>query len=180
MVIARGFAMLPNWPGFEERYQLKPAAVAGYPMYRGIARLFRMPVLAEPKEPAELARETVKALKDHTFVFAHFKDPDKTGEDGDLDKKVKSIEMIDQVIPEILEAKPDVMIITGDHSTPVAMKGHSWHPVPVLMKAPYVIGPYQESFDEVRCRHGELGLFRACELLPLAMAQAGKLKKFGA
>jgi 2,3-bisphosphoglycerate-independent phosphoglycerate mutase len=180
MIIARGFAKTPNWPSFAERFKLKPAAVAGYPMYRGVARLVGMPIVAQPTTAADVCAETAKALADYTFVFAHFKYTDKTGEDGDLAGKIKRIEEVDAALPTLLEADPDVLIVTGDHSTPPSMRGHSWHPVPVLMLAPHLRGGDGPGFDEVTCRSGQLGTFPARELIPMAMAHAGKLEKFGA
>ncbi len=179
-VLARGFAMLPNWPDFEERYKLKPAAVAGYPMYRGVSRLVGIPVFSEPKSGKEVCDEVVKAMKDHTFVFGHYKYTDKTGEDGDADAKAAAIEEVDKALPVILENEPDVLIITGDHSTPAAIKAHSWHPVPLLMKVPYPVGGHSDQFNEITCRQGELGTIYAREIIPLAMAHTLKLAKYGA
>ena len=180
MIVARGFAKHPSWPKFPDRYKLKPAAVAGYPMYRGVAKLVGMPVVSRPTTAADVCAEAVKAMQEHTFVFAHFKYTDKTGEDGDFAGKVKRIEEMDAAIPTLLAGRPDVLIVTGDHSTPCPMKSHSWHPVPLLMQAPYLRGGQVAKFDEVSCRGGELGLIQAKEILPLAMAHAGKLEKFGA
>jgi 2,3-bisphosphoglycerate-independent phosphoglycerate mutase len=180
MVLARGFAKYPAWPKFAERWKLTPAAVAGYPMYRGVATVLGMPVVARPTTAADVCAEAGKASRDHTFVYAHFKYTDKTGEDGDLAGKVKRIEEMDAALPIILEAKPDVLIITGDHSTPPSLKSHSWHPVPVLMLAPSLRGGQAATFDEVACRAGEIGTIPARELLPLAMAHCGKLEKYGA
>jgi 2,3-bisphosphoglycerate-independent phosphoglycerate mutase len=180
MIVARGFAKHPTWPKFPDRYKLKPAAVAGYPMYRGVAKLVGIPVVSKPTTAADVCAEAAKAMADHTFVFAHFKYTDKTGEDGDFDAKVKRIEEMDQALPTLLAAKPDVLIITGDHSTPCILKSHSWHPVPVLMMAPFLRGGQVAKFDEVNCRSGEIGTIPSRELLPLAMAHAGKLEKFGA
>ncbi len=180
MILARGFAKHPDWPKFADRYRLKPAAVAGYPMYRGVARLLGMPVVSRPTTAADVCAEAGKAMKDHTFVFAHFKYTDKTGEDGDIAAKVRRIEEMDAAIPALLAAKPDVLIVTGDHSTPAPLKAHSWHPVPVLMSAPHLRGGDAARFDEVACRGGQIGTILSKELLPLAMAHAGKLEKFGA
>ena len=180
MILARGFAKFPNWPRFPDRYQLDPAAVAGYPMYRGVARLVGIPVVAQPTTAADICAETVKAMADHTFVFSHFKYTDKTGEDGDLAGKIARIEEMDAALPTLLAGEPDVLIITGDHSTPPSLKAHSWHPVPVLMKAPHLRGGDGGPFNEVACRTGQIGTVPAKELIPLAMAHAGKLEKYGA
>ena len=180
MILARGFAKFPDWPRFPDRYQLKPAAVAGYPMYRGVARLVGIPVVAEPTTAADVCAETVAAMADHTFVFSHFKYTDKTGEDGDLPAKIERIEEMDAALPTLLAADPDVLIVTGDHSTPPSLKAHSWHPVPVLMKAPHLRGGDGGRFDEVACRAGQIGTVPAKQLIPLAMAHAGKLEKYGA
>lgn len=180
MILARGFAKCPNWPKFGERYKVKPVAVAGYPMYRGVATLMGMPVVAKPTAAADVCAETVKAMKDATFVFAHFKYTDKTGEDGDLAGKIQRIEEMDAAIGTLLAGKPDVLIITGDHSTPPSLKAHSWHPVPVLMHAPHLRGGGSARFDEIACRSGEIGTIPSKELMALAMAHSGKLEKFGA
>ena len=180
MILARGFARFPDWPTFAERFKLDPAAVAGYPMYRGVARLVGMPVAAQPTTAADICAEAAKAMKQHTFVFAHFKYTDKTGEDGDLAGKIARIEEMDAALPALLKADPDVLIITGDHSTPPTLRAHSWHPVPVVMKAPHLRGGDGPTFDEVACRAGQIGTIPAMQLVPLAMAHAGKLEKFGA
>ncbi len=179
-ILARGFAKFPDWPRFPDRYQLSPAAVAGYPMYRGVARLVGIPVVSQPTTAADICTEAGKALADHTFVFAHFKYTDKTGEDGDLDAKVQRIEEMDAALPTLLDANPDVLMITGDHSTPPSMMSHSWHAVPLLMKAPHLRGGDGMPFDDVHCRAGQIGTILAREMLPLAMAHADKLEKFGA
>ena len=180
MILARGFAEAPKWPSFQERFQMDPAAVAGYPMYRGVARLVGMPVVAQPTTAQDVCAETVKAMKEHTFVFSHFKYTDKTGEDGDLAGKVKRVEEMDAALPTLLDGKPDVLIVTGDHSTPPSLKAHSWHSVPVLMHAPSLRGGDGGRFHEIDCRGGQLGTLYAKHLIPLAMAHAGKLEKFGA
>ena len=182
MILTRGFAKFPHWPTFAQRYKLKPAAVAGYPMYRGVARLVGMEVVAEPTTAADVCAETARLLTDtdYTFIFSHFKYTDKTGEDGDLAGKIARIEEMDAALPALLDAKPDVLLITGDHSTPPALKAHSWHPVPVLMSAPYLRGGDGAAFNEIACRAGQIGIITSKELLPLAMAHAGKLEKFGA
>ena len=180
MILARGFAKLPDWPTFADRFKLRPAAVAGYPMYRGVARLVGIPVVSQPTTAEDVCAEAAKAAKDHTFVFAHFKYTDKTGEDGDLDGKVARIEEMDAALPILLDAKPDALLITGDHSTPPSLKAHSWHPVPLLMSAPALRGGDGGSFDEIACRSGQIGTILAREIIPLAMAHTGKLEKFGA
>lgn len=180
MILGRGFAKVPNWPTFAERWKLTPAAVAGYPMYRGVARLVGMPVLAQPTSAADVCAAAADAMKDHTFVFAHFKYTDKTGEDGDLPAKIARIEEMDAALPALLAASPDVLLITGDHSTPPSMMGHSWHPVPLLMAAPHLRGGDGGGFNEIACRSGQIGTISAKEIMPLALAHAGKLEKYGA
>jgi len=180
MILARGFAKHPDWPKFADRYKLDGGAVAGYPMYRGVARLVGIPVVSKPTTAADICAEAAKAMKDHTFVFAHFKYTDTAGENGDHQAKVARIEEMDAALPALLSGRPDVLLVTGDHSTPSVLKSHSWHPVPVLMHGPYIRGGQAARFDEVSCRGGEIGTIPSKELLPLAMAHAGKLEKFGA
>ena len=180
MILARGFAKFPDWPTFPQRFGMKAAAVAGYPMYRGVARLVGMQVAATPTTAEDVCKETVRAMGEHTFVFSHFKYTDKAGEDGDLPGKIERIEEMDAALPALLAGEPDVLIVTGDHSTPPSLKAHSWHPVPLLMKGPYLRGGDGESFDEITCRSGQIGTILAREIIPLAMAHAEKLEKFGA
>ncbi len=180
MIVARGFAKFPDWPTFEQRWKMAPAAVAGYPMYRGVARLMGMDVVSQPTSAADVCAGVAEAMKANPFVFGHFKYTDKTGEDGDLDGKIARIEEMDAAIPALLAAKPDVLIITGDHSTPPSMMAHSWHAVPMLMSAPHLRGGDGMPFNEVNCRAGQIGTILAKEIIPLAMAHAGKLEKFGA
>jgi len=181
MILARGFAKVPSWPKFPDRYKLRAAAVAGYPMYRGVARLLGIPVVAQPTSAADVCRETARALAEHTFVFAHFKYTDKTGEDGDLPGKIARIEEMDAALPALLEARPDVLLITGDHSTPSVLKGHSWHPVPVLVWSRYVRPQVSsEGFGERMCSQGSLGRLRSRELLTVLLANGLRLAKFGA
>ena len=180
MILARGFAKCPSWPTFAQRWKVNPAAVAGYPMYRGVARLLGMPIFSQPTTANDVCAEAAKAMKDHTFVFAHFKYTDKTGEDGNLPEKIARIEEMDAALPILLAARPDVLIVTGDHSTPPSMKAHSWHPVPMLMNAPHLRGGGPKTFDEIACRNGEFGTIYSRELMPLALAHSGKLEKFGA
>jgi 2,3-bisphosphoglycerate-independent phosphoglycerate mutase len=181
MVLSRGFAKLPDLPNFEERYKLKPAAIAGYPMYRGVSRLLGIDVYSQPTSAEDICKETVKALdEDFTFIFSHFKYPDKTGEDGDIEAKVAVIEEMDKALPILLNKPPDALIITGDHSTPAPLASHSWHPVPTLIKAPFLRGPFMDSFKEKSCLQGEFGTFYAKEMLPIAMAHTLKLEKYGA
>jgi len=182
MVLLRGFSQLPAWPGFPDVFGLRSLAIAAYPMYRGVARLVGMTATAVPEGPEHL----VRALEEHgagqDFVFLHVKATDKAGEDGDFDAKVASIEGADGVIPDLLATFPGVLLVTGDHSTPATMRAHSWHPVPFLIAG----GPGRGGssahggFGERACRQGSLGLIRGCELMPLAMARAGRLSKFGA
>jgi 2,3-bisphosphoglycerate-independent phosphoglycerate mutase len=180
MVTMRGIAMLEKPPSFEERFKTKAAAIAGYPMYRGVAGLVGMTVLP----PAETPEALIEGLKSHLgefdFFFLHFKKTDSTGEDGDFDSKVRATETFDGIVPGILEAAPDVLVVTGDHSTPSRLATHSWHPVPVVLRAASVRRDAVQSFGESACLSGGLGIFRAVDLMPLMLAHAGRLTKFGA
>lgn len=179
-ILLRGISQVPQIPTMEQRFGLKALAIAVYPMYRGLARLIGMdtpPVNGDIKEEIDFLRDNIE---DYDFFFVHIKKIDSYGEDGDFDGKAKKIEEFDSFLPEILSLNPDVLIITGDHSTPAIMKEHSWHPVPVLIHAPYVLGGLSGGFSERECLKGELGIFPAYNILPLALANAGRLKKFGA
>lgn len=182
MVLLRGFSQLPDWPRFPKVFGVRAAAVAAYPMYRGAGRLVGMDVVdAGESWESELAA-LERCWGDHDFFFLHFKKTDSAGEDGDFDRKVALIEEVDATIPRILDLDPDVLVVTGDHSTPPAMKTHSWHPVPVLLWAPDTVRPdLVERFGERPCLAGALGpRIPAPQLMPLAFAHAGRLEKFGA
>jgi 2,3-bisphosphoglycerate-independent phosphoglycerate mutase len=179
-ILMRGFSSTPHMPTFEEAFGLKALAIATYPMYRGLARLVEMDaplVEGTVQDEIEFLR---KRYRDYDFFFLHVKKIDSYGEDGNFGGKVERIEEFDRLLPEILKLKPDVLIITGDHSTPTLLKSHSWHPVPVLLKSPYVLGGLCSAFTERECTKGELGIFPTVNLMPLALAHSLRLKKFGA
>jgi len=179
-MLFRGFSQLPHIPLFEEVYGLKALCIAVYPMYRGLARLVGMDAPALEGDIREEIDFLKKHYDDYDFFFLHIKKIDSYGEDGNFRGKVSKIEEFDRALPLILALRPDVLIITGDHSTPAVLKSHSWHPVPVLLKSPYVLGSLCNAFTERECTKGELGIFRTIHLMPLALANAGRLKKFGA
>lgn len=178
-VLARGFAAYEGYPGFTERFGLKALAIAQYPMYRGVARLVGMEVREVPSTPSELPEILAKHYQDYDFFFLHFKYPDSRGEDGDFQAKVEAIEAVDPHIPSILELEPEVLVVTGDHSTPANFRAHSWHSVPVLLASPWA-RPTGDRFGESQCRLGDLGIFEGKHLMSLALANAGRLAKFGA
>jgi 2,3-bisphosphoglycerate-independent phosphoglycerate mutase len=178
-VLARGFAAYQGFPSFEDRYGLRSLAVAQYPMYRGVARLVGMDVKDIPSRPSELVDILKANIQDYDFFFLHFKYTDSRGEDGDFDAKVQAIESVDALVPGILEAEPEVLVVTGDHSTPATLGAHSWHSVPVLLTSPWA-RPTGEAFGETECRKGDLGTFEGKHLMSLALAHAGRLAKFGA
>ena len=178
-VLARGFAAYEGYPSFEQRFGLRALAIAQYPMYRGVARLVGMDVREVPASPHDLASLLEKHFADYDFFFLHFKYTDSRGEDGDFEGKVKAIESVDPLIAEILRLDPEVLVVTGDHSTPATYGAHSWHSVPVLLASPWA-RPTGEGFGESECRQGDLGTFEGKHLMTLALAHAGRLAKFGA
>jgi 2,3-bisphosphoglycerate-independent phosphoglycerate mutase len=176
----RGIAKDPGMPQMGDVYKLRCGAIATYPMYRGVAQLCGMTVLPTG-DTIESEVETLKAhWADYDFFFFHVKKTDSRGEDGDFDAKAKVIEHVDEVLPDILALRPDVVIITGDHSTPAALKSHSWHELPVLLWAQHIRPDGVAQFGERPCMAGGLGHIHHPDLLPLAMAYAGRLAKFGA
>jgi len=180
MILLRGFSQRPHLPTMSDIYQLKPAAIASYPMYRGLARLVGMVVFdTGPTIEEELATLT-ENYNDYDFFFLHFKGADAAGEDGDFARKVRVIEEVDKSLPALIKLEPDVIVVTGDHSTPAVLKGHSWHPVPVLLYSKWCRRDQVTEFSESACLLGGLGRLPATEIMPLAMADALKLNKFGA
>jgi len=180
MVLLRGFSKQPCFPTMSEIYKLKPLAIAIYPMYRGLARLVGMEV-AETGATLEDEFTTLKQnYANYDFFFLHVKWTDSAGEDGDFDRKVKVLEQIDAALPELISLEPDVLVVTGDHSTPAVLSGHSWHPVPVLLCSKYCRHDAIQSFSESAFIAGGLGRIHATQIMPLAMANALKFTKFGA
>ena len=180
MVLLRGFSQRPHFPSMSEVYKLKPAAIASYPMYRGLAKLVGMDVLSTGTTIEDEFATLKQNCANYDFFFVHIKAADAAGEDGDFKRKVKVIEQVDRVLPELTSLEPDVIVVTGDHSTPALLKGHSWHPVPLLLYSKWCRADGAKEFAESACLAGGLGRFPATQIMPLAMANALKLTKFGA
>jgi len=178
--LMRGIAHQPAIPLFEERYQLKPGCLAVYPMYKGLAQLVGMTKLEGPQTIAEQFERYLAEYDHYDFFFIHYKYPDMYGEDGNFEAKKKAIEDFDAALPLLLRKKPDVLAITGDHSTPCAIKGHSWHPQPVLIHSAYSGSDKLERFTETGANLGSLGVFEAKYLIRLMQANARMFDKFGA
>ncbi len=176
----RGFSAAPSIDGYEEVYGLKAAAIAVYPMYKGLAQLVGMEVVGTPGTLEEEIDVLEKAWADHDFFFVHFKYTDSRGEDGDFDAKVKMIEQFDSIVPRVMALEPTVLIVTGDHSTPARLASHSWHPVPALLVAETCRPDGLTAFGEQEALRGGLGHFPGVYLMPLALAHAERLAKFGA
>ena len=180
MILLRGYARYRRYPSIEERFGLNALAIASYPMYRGIARLLGMDIAM----PTDSIRAEVDSLRDnytkYDFFFMHVRPTDSRGEDGNFEAKVKVIEEVDTLIPLVTGLKPDVLVVTGDHSTPAVMASHSWHPVPVLLAAETCRPDRVERFGERDCSQGGLGRIPMVYLMGLALAHAKRLEKFGA
>ncbi len=180
MILLRGYARYRRYPSIEERFGLNALAIASYPMYRGIARLLGMDIAM----PTDSIRAEVDSLRDnytkYDFFFMHVKPTDSRGEDGNFEAKIKVIEEVDTLIPLVTGLKPDVLVVTGDHSTPAVMASHSWHPVPVLLAAETCRPDRVERFGERDCSQGGLGRIPMVYLMGLALAHAKRLEKFGA
>jgi 2,3-bisphosphoglycerate-independent phosphoglycerate mutase len=178
--LMRGIAHQPEIPLFEERYQLKPAALAVYPMYKGLAQLVGMKKIEGPQTIKQQFERYLAEYDNFDFFFIHFKYTDKYGEDGNFAAKKKAIEEFDAALPILLRKRPDVLAITGDHSTPVALHGHSWHPQPVLLHSAFSGSDKLERFTETGANTGSLGVFEAKYLIRLMQANARMFDKFGA
>jgi 2,3-bisphosphoglycerate-independent phosphoglycerate mutase len=176
----RGFANKPTLPTYQEVYGLKAAAIAVYPMYKGLARLVGMDVVGQATTLAEQIAQLKASWDEYDFFFIHFKYTDSTGEDGNFSEKVRRIEELDSVMPQIAALEPSVLIVTGDHSTPSFLQSHSWHPVPTLLVSNCCRPDPHTAFSETTCITGGLGHFEAKHLMTLALANAGRLGKFGA
>jgi 2,3-bisphosphoglycerate-independent phosphoglycerate mutase len=180
MVLLRGFSQRPKLPTMADIYKLKPAAIAVYPMYKGLAQLVGMEILKTGTNINEEFTTLRQSYASYDFFFLHVKWLDSAGEDGDFDRKVRVIEDFDSALAGIMSLEPDVIAVTGDHSTPAVLKSHSWHPVPVLLYSKWCRPDKASEFSESACLCGGLGHFPATQIMPLAMAHALKLAKFGA
>ncbi len=179
-VLLRGFSKYPTIPTLVELFKLRPAAIANYPMYKGLARLVGMEILKAGQNLSDLFDAAEKHYKDHDFFYIHVKKTDSAGEDGNFEAKKEAIEETDSYIPRLLALKPDVLVVTSDHSTPSLLKSHSWHPNPFLLFSENAIADKVMTFTEKECSQGYLGRFQAIYAMPLMLAHARKLKKFGA
>lgn len=179
-MVLRGFAAKPQLPGYADLYGFRAAAIAVYPMYKGLARLAGMTLVGKAQSLGEQIEELARHWEAFDFFFLHFKYTDSTGEDGNFAEKVRRIEEFDRALPRIEALRPDVLIVTGDHSTPSRLKSHSWHPVPTLLVADTCRPDGLTAFSERDCLRGGFGIFPAKHLMLLAMAHAGRFGKFGA
>lgn len=179
-LLLRGFSVLPNLPQLGEVHQMRCGAFAGYPLYRGVAGACGMEVVPCGKSFGDTLAEAERHWDRFDYFFLHVKGTDAAGEDGNLDAKVAVIEEVDAQLPDLLALEPDVLAITGDHSTPAPMKAHSWHPVPLLLNSARCFIDECTLFNETAAIRGHLGTFPAQDLMALMLANAGRLKKFGA
>lgn len=179
-VLLRGFDTHRELPQYRDRYGLRAAAIAVYPMYRGIARLLGMEVLGTPTGLDDQLALLADAWGDYDYFFFHHKGTDSAGEDGDRPRKIAAIEALDAIVPRLRELGPDVIAVTGDHSTPSQMAAHSWHPVPTLLWSARCGRDSVERFGERWCRHGDLGIRPMKDLMAFMLANAGRLQKYGA
>ena len=179
-LLLRGFAKRPNWPTIGDNLKLRAAAVAHYPMYRGLARLVGMQTLTVGPGIEDSVATLRENWDSYDYFFVHYKYTDTAGEDGDFDRKVSKLEEVDSQINELLELNPDVLMVTGDHSTPAVMASHSWHPVPFMLRSANARTDECDMFGETALLRGSLGTFPAKDAITLAMAHAGRLKKYGA
>jgi len=179
-MLLRGLAAKPSLPSLCDLYKLHCCAVATYPMYRGLARLVGMDVVETGTSIADEIATVARSWTDHTYFFIHVKGTDSAGEDGDYDRRVRVIEEMDEALPALLDLKPDVLAVTGDHSTPAILEAHSWHPVPLLLHSRYSRHSRANAFNESECARGNLGRIPAVHLMPLMLANGKRLQKFGA
>jgi 2,3-bisphosphoglycerate-independent phosphoglycerate mutase len=178
-LLARGIEPYDTFPSMGDRFGLRSAVHARYPMYRGVARLVGMDVPGVPASDEAAVAQLEANFRDFDFHFLHAKAPDARGEDGDFDAKVAAIETIDGWMPQVMALEPDVLLVTGDHSTPAGYGAHTWHAVPVLLHSRWA-RPTATSYSETACRGGDLGRVRGADLMSLALAHAGRLVKYGA
>jgi 2,3-bisphosphoglycerate-independent phosphoglycerate mutase len=180
MIVTRGFARLPDFPKVTDLYSIKAGAIATYPMYRAVAKLVGMEIVQTGPDVSDQIDALERVWGDYDYFFVHYKYTDSRGEDGDFEAKVARIEEVDGVMPRVTALEPDVLAVTGDHSTPALLGGHSWHPSPLLLRSRWERNDKVEEFGETACLMGAMGIFSAVDLMPLMLANAGRLNKFGA
>ena len=178
--LLRGFSKFPTIPTMQELFKVRPAAIANYPMYKGLGKLLGMEVMDVGSETGDLFDALEKNWANHDFFYIHYKKTDSAGEDGKFAAKVAAIEALDPFIPRLVALKTDVLVVTSDHSTPALLKGHSWHPNPFMLVSPTAGTDDVAAFTERACAKGILGRFRSISAMPLMLAHALKLKKYGA
>ena len=179
-LVLRGFSKRPNWPTMKQRYGLNCCAIAEYPMYRGLAQILGMEKLTTGSSPQDAFKTYVDNYNKYDFFFIHIKKSDSYGESGLFEDKVKVIETVDAALPVLESKMPDVLVITGDHSTPVLMKSHSWHPVPIMIYSEVCGADQTKKFTESECNVGGLSTFPSRHLMSIILANALKLSKYGA
>ena len=179
-ILLRGLSSRPDLPGYADRFRLRAAALAAYPMYRGVAQLAGMRIQPVGDKPADAFAAAGRIWSEFDYFFIHVKATDMAGEDGDFAAKVSAIESVDAALPGLLALKPDVLCVTGDHSTPVPARGHTWHPVPVLVRGALCGADQMPRFHEKSARIGSLGVLASCDLIAVLLANAGRLDKYGA
>ncbi len=180
MLLLRGFSNHPSFPLFGDVFRMRAGAVAVYPMYRGLAKLVGMTALATGTSLEDEVETLRSHWQDFDFFFLHYKRTDAAGEDGDFDAKAAALEAADAIVPALRDMGPDVLMVAGDHSTPSALAAHSWHPVPFVLHSRWCRPDRAREFNEAECAAGSLGTFPATEAMPLAMAHARRLTKYGA
>ena len=179
MLMLRGFAKMPSLPSMGSVYRLNPAAIAAYPMYRGLASVAGMKIIPTGRTFADEVETLRENWDRHDFFFIHYKPADAAGEDGDFDAKVRCLEDLDTFIPAIRDLNPDVLMVAGDHATPAIMAAHSWHPVPFMLHSKLTMGQGVRSFDEWACARGAIGSIPATSVMVLGLSHAGKMTKYG-
>jgi 2,3-bisphosphoglycerate-independent phosphoglycerate mutase len=180
MILLRGFDRLPDLPRFPQVFGMRAAAIAAYPMYRGLAKVVGMDVVKTGSTFADEIATLKQHWQSYDFFFVHYKDTDKAGEDGDFNGKVAALERFDALLPEIEALSPDVLVVSGDHATPSILAAHGWQPVPVAVRSRYAGADPVSAFNERACASGTLGILPAQQLMPILMANALRLTKFGA
>lgn len=179
-LVLRGFSKKPDYPEFGDIYKLDACAIASYPMYRGLAKVVGMDIIKTGQTLQAEIQSLIDNYTKYDFIFIHYKATDAAGEDGNFEQKVEMIEALDRLIPQITMIAPDVIVVTGDHSTPAILKGHSWHAVPVMISGAFCRSDSVKAFNEAACLQGGLGHIAAHQIMPIAMANALKLGKYGA
>lgn len=189
VALPRGIGVSPDLPPFNESRGVKSACIVEVGLVKGLGQYLGMDVIdvegstaSLDTDTAAIGRAVVEALKDHNFILCNVKGPDVAGHDKNAPGKVSIIEKIDLMVSQILEAHGNdlVIMVTGDHSTPVTYGDHTGEPCPVVIWGPPVRKDLVTTFGETAASQGGVGRIKGLDVMNILTSYMGVQEKFGA